>query len=68
MKYIAIDDQLADVFTKGLPNTHFLFLRAKIILPISPMILRGDERGRSQRSLPSGQTLNMVQKMSTTTT
>lgn len=61
VKYVTIDDQLVDVFIKGLPTTHFLFLRAKIMLAISPMILRGDERERSQRSLPSGHTVNMVQ-------
>ena len=47
VKYIAIDDQLAEVFTKSLPTARFVFLRSKIKLPIAPMTLRGDERGRS---------------------
>ena len=42
VKYIAIGDQLADVFTKSLPSSRFAFLRSKIMVSIDPMVLRGD--------------------------
>lgn len=46
VRYITTDDQLADVLTKSLPAT----LHSKITLPIAPMNLRGDERGRPKYS------------------
>ena len=42
VKYIATSDQLADVFTKSLPSSRFVFLRSKIMVSIDPMVLRGD--------------------------
>ena len=50
VRYITTNDQLADVFTKSLPTTRFQFLRSKITLPIAPMNLRGDEKGRPKYS------------------
>lgn len=46
VRYITTDDQLADILTKSLPTT----LHSKITLPIAPMNLRGDERGRPKYS------------------
>ena len=45
VKYIAIGDQLADIFTKSLSTSQFVFLRSKIMVSIDPMVLRGDVKG-----------------------
>ena len=42
IKYIATDDQLADVFTKSLSTSRFVFLCSKIMVSLDPMVLRGD--------------------------
>jgi hypothetical protein len=39
--YIFIDHQYADIFTKGLTSSHFLFLRDKLMATLPPMNLRG---------------------------
>lgn len=41
VKYIATDDQLADMFTKSLPTARFVFQRSKIMLPITPHDFEG---------------------------
>ena len=41
VKYIAIGDQLVDIFTKSLPTARFCFLKSKIMVSIAPMVLRG---------------------------
>ena len=35
-------DQLADVFTKSLSSSRFVFLQSKIMVSIDPMVLRED--------------------------
>ena len=42
VKYISTSDQLADVFTKSLSTSRFIFLRSKIMVSLDPMVLRGD--------------------------
>ena len=42
VKYIATGDQLANIFTKSLSTARFGFLLSKIMVPIDPMVLRGD--------------------------
>ena len=42
VKYIAMGDQLADVFTKSLSSSQLDFLRSKIMVSIDPMVLKGD--------------------------
>lgn len=39
--YISTEDQCADIFTKGLTSTRFLFLRDKLMITTLPMSLRG---------------------------
>ena len=41
IKFISIDDQVADVFTKGLGSSRFLYLRLKLVVIPSPISLRG---------------------------
>ena len=48
VKYIAIGDQLANIFTKSLSTSQFVFLRSKIMVSIDPMVLRGDVRGSAE--------------------
>lgn len=45
VKYIAIGDQLANIFTKSLPTACFCFLKSKIMVSIAPMILMRDVKG-----------------------
>lgn len=42
IKYIAIGDQLVDVFIKSLSTSRFGFLCSKVMVSIDPMVLRGD--------------------------
>jgi hypothetical protein len=44
IKFISTDDQVADVFTKGLGLARFLCLRLKLMVIPSPMSLRGAVR------------------------
>jgi hypothetical protein len=44
IKFISTDDQIADVFTKGLGSTCFLSLRVKLMMIPSPISLRGAVR------------------------
>ena len=41
IKYITTSDQLADVFTKSLFTARFQGLRAKIMVYVNPMVLKG---------------------------
>jgi len=36
LQYIATSDRLADVFTKSVSTSHFLFLRSKIMVSLDP--------------------------------
>jgi len=38
---ISTEDQCADIFTKGLTSSRFLFLRDKLMVTAPPMRLRG---------------------------
>jgi transposase InsO family protein len=40
--FISTDDQIADIFTKGLSTARFLFLKSKLKVLSSPISLRGD--------------------------
>ena len=44
VKYISTSDKLADVFTKSLSTSRFIFLRSKIMVSLDPMVLRGDAK------------------------
>jgi len=48
VKYIATGDQLADVFTKSLSTSRFLFLQSKIMVSLDPMVLRGDVKASGE--------------------
>ena len=54
VKYISTNDQLSDIFTKTHPTTRFCFLRSKLMLPVAPLSLRGDERGRQLNNACNG--------------
>ena len=41
-KYISTGDQLADIFTKSLSTSRFIFLKSNIMVSLDPMVLRGD--------------------------
>ena len=41
-KYISTGDQLADIFTKSLSTSRFIFLKSKIMVSLDPMVLMGD--------------------------
>ena len=41
--YMATGDQLADIFTKSLPSSRFLWFRDKTMVSLDPLVLRGDE-------------------------
>ena len=47
VKYIATRDQLADIFTKSLSSSRFVFLHSKIMVSIAPMVLKGDDKVRT---------------------
>ena len=47
MKYISTGDQLANIFTKSLSTSRFHFLHSKIMVSVEPMVLRGDDRRRT---------------------
>ena len=43
IRYVATGDQLADIFSKSLPSSRFLWLRSKPMVSLNPLVLRGDE-------------------------
>jgi hypothetical protein len=42
IRFISTADQVADVFTKGLSTSRFLFLQSKLTVVPPPISLRGD--------------------------
>jgi hypothetical protein len=42
IKFISTNDQIADIFTKGLSTTQFHLLKSKLMVEPSPISLRGD--------------------------
>jgi len=56
LKFISTDDQVADVFTKGLGSARFVYLRLKLMVIPSPISLRGGVRDNpaAQRLLAVG--------------
>jgi hypothetical protein len=51
IKFISTDDQITDIFTKGLSTARFNLLKSKLMVEPSPISLRGDVSVHS----PSGQ-------------
>jgi hypothetical protein len=45
IKFISTNDQLANIFTKGLSSPRFLLLRSKLMVVSSPISLWGANRG-----------------------
>jgi hypothetical protein len=45
LAFISTEDQIADVFTKGLPNARFYSLKSKMKVNSSSFSLRGDVKG-----------------------
>jgi hypothetical protein len=43
VKFVSTLDQLADIFTKGLPSHRFQDLRSKLLVPAGTICLRGDD-------------------------
>jgi hypothetical protein len=43
VKFVSTVDQLADIFTKGLPSPRFQDLQSKLLVPVDTIHLRGDE-------------------------
>ena len=41
--YPTTGDQLADIFTKSLSSSHFLYLCSKTMVSLDPLVLKGDE-------------------------
>jgi hypothetical protein len=56
LRFISTDDQVADVFTKGLGSARFVYLRLKLMVIPSPISLRGGVRDNpaAQRLLAVG--------------
>jgi hypothetical protein len=44
LQFISSNDQIADIFTKGLSSLRFLLLRSKLMVVSSPISLRGADR------------------------
>ena len=55
VRYIATGDQLADIFTKSLSSSRFLYLRSKTMVSIDPLVLRGDESRVTESDLEKKQ-------------
>ena len=55
VRYIAVGDQLADIFTKSLSSSWFLYLHSKIMVSIDPLVLRGDESRVTESNLEKKQ-------------
>jgi hypothetical protein len=45
LKFISTHDQVADLFTKGLPSAQFLALKSKLLVVPTPINLRGGVKG-----------------------
>ena len=43
VKFFSTVDQLADIFTKGLPSPRFQDLCSKLLVPVDSIRLRGDD-------------------------
>jgi hypothetical protein len=43
VKFVSTMDQLADIFTKGLPSHRFQDLQSKLLVPVDTIRLRGDD-------------------------
>jgi hypothetical protein len=43
VKLVSTVDQLADIFTKGLPSHHFQDLQSKLLVPVDTIRLKGDD-------------------------
>uniref|UniRef100_A0A2N9FT93 Integrase catalytic domain-containing protein n=1 Tax=Fagus sylvatica TaxID=28930 RepID=A0A2N9FT93_FAGSY len=43
VKFVSTVDQLADIFTKGLPSHRFQDLQSKLLVPVDTICLRGDD-------------------------
>jgi transposase InsO family protein len=43
VKFVSTNDQLADIFTKGLPSSRFRDLQSKLLVPVDTIRLRGDD-------------------------
>jgi hypothetical protein len=43
VKFVSTLDQLADIFTKGLPSHRFQALQSKLLVPVDTIRLRGDD-------------------------
>jgi len=58
IRFISTTDQVADVFTKGLSTSRFLFLQSKLTVAPPPISLRGDVKptNHAQRLLAVGDT------------
>ena len=50
LKFISTHDQLADLFTKGLPSPRFNWLTSKLMWKF-PIRLRGDDKAISEQSI-----------------
>jgi hypothetical protein len=45
LKFISTHDQVADLFTKGLPSAQFLALKSKLLVVPTPINLKGGVKG-----------------------
>jgi hypothetical protein len=48
VKFVSIVDQLADIFTKGLPSHRFQDFQSKLLVPVDTICLRGDDEVNNQ--------------------
>jgi hypothetical protein len=56
LAFISTDDQVADVFTKGLPSARFCSLKSKLTVTPSPVSLRGDVNHITARTITASYT------------
>lgn len=50
IKFISTQNQVADIFTKGLSSARFLLLKSKLLVILSPINLRGDVKLYTQNN------------------